>query len=56
MTIGSHFRLDFLASGTKAAAPVLFGTTEVSGLSVFDTATAIAGHRRRLGQETCESE
>jgi len=39
MMIGSHFRLDFLASGISAASPVLFGTT---GLSAFGTATAFA--------------
>jgi hypothetical protein len=38
MTIGSHFRLDFLASGISAATPVLFGTTGLSGLSAFGTA------------------
>jgi len=42
MTIGSHFRLDFLASGNWAARSVLFGTTGLSGMSAFGTETAFA--------------
>jgi hypothetical protein len=38
MMIGSHFRLDFLASGIRAATPVLFGTTGLSVVSAFGTA------------------
>jgi hypothetical protein len=45
MTIGSHFRRDFLANRAKAAALVLFGTTGLSGVSAFATAQAICGHR-----------
>jgi hypothetical protein len=45
MTISSYFRQDFRARGAKPAAPVLFGTTELSGVFAFATAKAICGYR-----------
>jgi len=53
MTIRSHFRWDFLASGAKAAALVLFGTTGLSGVSAFATARAIC--RDRSGRKVNSS-
>jgi hypothetical protein len=47
MTIGSYFRQNFRTQGAKPAAPVLFGTTELSG--VFAFATAKAGCASRPG-------
>ncbi|QWG19520.1 hypothetical protein KMZ68_06675 [Bradyrhizobium sediminis] len=45
MTIGTYFARFVRADGVKAAAPTLFGTAGLSGVSGFATAKAVCGDR-----------